>query len=88
MGQADSAQLQAFQDKFTTFAMDEEDFNTITVARLIVFELAKWINSGNYTAEVKGSLCQDLKSFGIVFVEEVLDADIERLIGEAPGSAG
>ena len=78
-GQADSAQLQAFLDKFTA-AMDE-DFNAAN-GITVVFELAKWINSGNYTAEVKAAFAELLEVFGIVFVEEVLDADIERLIEE------
>ena len=78
-GQADSDQLQAFLDKFTA-AMDE-DFNAAN-GITVVFELAKWINSGNYTAEVKVAFAKLLEVFGIVFVEEVLDADIERLIDE------
>ena len=77
--QADSAQLQALLDKFTA-AMDE-DFNAAN-GITVVFELAKWINSGNYTAEVKEAFAKLLEVFGIVFVEEVLDADIERLIEE------
>ena len=40
----------------------------------------KWINSGNYDASVKEALAAMLEVFGIVFVEEVLDADIEALI--------
>ena len=78
-GQADSNQLQAFLDKFTA-AMDE-DFNAAN-GITVVFELAKWINSGNYTAQVKAAFAKLLEVFGIVFVEEVLDADIERLIEE------
>ena len=78
-GQTDSTQLQTFLDKFTA-AMDE-DFNTAN-GITVVFELAKWINSGNYTAEVKEAFAKLLEVFGIVFVEEVLDADIERLIEE------
>ena len=78
-GQADSDQLQAFLDKFTA-AMDE-DFNAAN-GITIIFELAKWINSGNYTAEVKAAFAKLLEIFGIVFVEEILDADIERLIEE------
>ncbi|KXT68691.1 cysteine--tRNA ligase [Streptococcus cristatus] len=78
-GQADSAQLQSFLDKFTA-AMDE-DFNAAN-GITVVFELAKWINSGNYTVEVKEAFAKLLEVFGIVFVEEVLDADIERLIEE------
>ena len=78
-GQADSTQLQVFLYKFTA-AMDE-DFNTAN-SITVVFELAKWINSGNYTAEVKEAFAKLLEVFGIIFVEEVLDANIERLIEE------
>ena len=59
----------------------DEDFNAAN-GITVVFELAKWINSGNYTAEVKAAFAKLLEIFGIVFVEEVLDADIERLIEE------
>ena len=69
-GQADSDQLQVFLDKFTD-AMDE-DFNAAN-GITVVFELAKWINSGNYTAEVKAAFAELLEVFGIVFVEEVLE---------------
>ena len=46
-------ELQAFKDKFVA-AMDEDinAANGITV----VFEMAKWINSGNYDASVKEAL--------------------------------
>lgn len=59
----------------------DEDFNAAN-GITVVFELAKWINSGNYTSEVKAAFAKLLEVFGIVFVEEVLDADIERLIEE------
>ena len=61
-------------------AMDEDinAANGITV----VFELAKWINSGHYNQDVKDALTKMLEVFGVVFVEEVLDADIEVLIAE------
>ena len=42
--------------------------------------MAKWINSGNYDAAVKEALTAMLEVFGIVFVEEVLDEEIEALI--------
>ena len=66
-------------DKFIA-AMDEDinAANGITV----VFELAKWINSGHYNQDVKDALTKMLEVFGVVFVEEVLDADIEALIAE------
>ena len=46
----------------------------------VVFEMAKWINSGNYDAAVKEALAAMLEVFGVVFVEEVLDEEIETLI--------
>ena len=71
--------MQSFVDKFVA-AMDEDinAANGITV----VFELAKWINSGHYNQDVKDALTKMLEVFGVVFVEEVLDADIEALIAE------
>ena len=42
--------------------------------------MAKWINSGNYNQAVKDTFAKMLAVFGIVFEEEVLDADIEALI--------
>ncbi len=81
----DPADLQGFVDKFIA-AMDEDinAANGITV----VFELAKWINSGHYNQDVKDALTKMLEVFGVVFVEEDLDADIEALIAERQGSAG
>ena len=78
-GEVDPADLQSFVDKFIA-AMDEDinAANGITV----VFELAKWINSGHYDQDVKDALAKMLEVFGVVFVEEVLDADIEALIAE------
>ena len=75
----DPADLQGFVDKFIA-AMDEDinAANGITV----VFELAKWINSGHYNQDVKDALTKMLEVFGVVFVEEDLDADIEALIAE------
>ena len=57
----------------------DEDFNAAN-GITVVFEMAKWINSGNYDATVKKSLAAMLEVFGIFFVEEVLDAEIEALI--------
>ncbi len=57
----------------------DEDFNAAN-GITVVFEMAKWINSGNYDASVKQALADMLKIFRIVFVEEVLDAEIEDLI--------
>ena len=44
------------------------------------FDMAKWINSGNYDQVTKDTFAKMLAVFGIVFEEEVLDADIEALI--------
>ena len=76
-GTVDLTDLQVFLDKFTT-AMDE-DFNAAN-GITVVFELAKWINSGHYNQEVKSAFAELLQVFGIVFTAEVLDADIEALI--------
>ena len=57
----------------------DEDFNTAN-GITVVFEMAKWINSGNYDASVKETLAAMLEVFGVVFVEEVLDEEIEALI--------
>ncbi|TDE74417.1 cysteine--tRNA ligase [Streptococcus vicugnae] len=59
-------------------AMDN-DFNTAN-GITVVFDMAKWINSGNYTAAIKSDFEKILAVFGIVFEEEVLDTDIEALI--------
>ena len=61
-------------------AMDD-DFNTAN-GITIVFNMAKWINSGNYDADIKADFAQILAVFGIVFQEEVLDIEIEDLIAE------
>ena len=67
--------LEAFQE-----AMDD-DFNTANGVT-VLFDMAKWINSGNYDQTVKAAFEKMLQVFGIVFEEEVLDADIEKLIEE------
>ena len=61
-------------------AMDD-DFNTAN-GITVVFDMAKWINSGNYDADIKADFAQILAVFGIVFQEEVLDGEIEALIAE------
>ena len=61
-------------------AMDD-DFNTAN-GITVVFDMAKWINSGNYDADIKADFAQILSVFGIVFQEEVLDGEIEALIAE------
>ena len=77
--EADEDKVAEFQVAFTE-AMDQDinAANGITV----VFDFAKWINSGHYTAEVKEVFGAMLEVFGIVFQEEVLEADIEALIAE------
>lgn len=76
---ADEAVLADFVTRFTD-SMDDDinAANGITV----VFELAKWINTGNYTPAVKTAFAAMLEVFGIVFEEEVLDSAIEALIAE------
>ena len=76
-GTVNLTELQVFLDKFTA-AMDE-DFNAAN-GITVVPELAKWINSGHYSQEVKTAFAELLQVFGIVFTAEVLDADIEALI--------
>lgn len=75
----DMTVFQGFQDRFIE-AMDE-DFNTAN-GITVIFDLAKWINSGNYNQEIKDGFAGLLEVFGIVFEEEVLDSDIEALIAE------
>lgn len=65
----------AFQD-----AMDD-DFNTAN-GITVVFDMAKWINSGSYTEPVKSAFEKMLAVFGIIFEEEVLEVDIEALIAK------
>ena len=59
----------------------DDDFNTAN-GITVVFDMAKWINSGNYDADIKAEFAQILSVFGIVFQEEVLDGEIEALIAE------
>ena len=59
----------------------DDDFNTAN-GITVVFDMAKWINSGNYDADIKTDFAQILAVFGIVFQEEVLDGEIEALIAE------
>lgn len=74
---ADMPTFEKFVQDFTA-AMDE-DFNTAN-GITVVFELAKWINSGNYNQEIKDGFAEILQVFGIVFTEEVLGDEIEKLI--------
>ena len=77
--QVDQAELQTYLDAFQE-AMDD-DFNTANGVT-VLFDMAKWINSGHYDQTVKDAFEKMLQVFGIVFKEEVLDEDIEKLIEE------
>ncbi|MFU2205845.1 cysteine--tRNA ligase [Streptococcus pluranimalium] len=77
----DSDDFDSFKSQFVA-AMDD-DFNTAN-GITVLFDLAKWINSGHYTAIIKEEFASMLAVFGIVFQdqEEVLDTAIEALIEE------
>lgn len=77
--QADEGELATFIQRFEE-AMDD-DFNAANGVT-VLFDLAKWINSGNYTEAVKMAFARMLEVFGIVFKTEVLDEDIEVLIAQ------
>ncbi|MGT2667309.1 cysteine--tRNA ligase [Streptococcus rifensis] len=77
--QADEAELAQFIRRFQE-AMDD-DFNAANGVT-VLFDLAKWINSGNYTETVKSEFARMLDVFGIAFKTEVLDEDIEALIAQ------
>ena len=69
LGEAvDAAELAKFKADFEA-AMDD-DFNTAN-GITVVFDMAKWINSGNYD-QTKDTFAKMLAVFGIVFEEEVL----------------
>ncbi|HEP1278117.1 TPA: cysteine--tRNA ligase [Streptococcus pyogenes] len=76
---ADEQELKQFVIAFQD-AMDD-DFNTAN-GITIVFDMAKWINSGSYTEPVKSAFEKMLAVFGIIFEEEVLEVDIEALIAK------
>ncbi|HEP1519884.1 TPA: cysteine--tRNA ligase [Streptococcus pyogenes] len=76
---ADEQELKQFVIAFQD-AMDD-DFNTAN-GITVVFDMAKWINSGSYTEPVKGAFEKMLAVFGIIFEEEVLEVDIEALIAK------
>lgn len=78
-GQVEEGKWQQLVADFVQ-AMDD-DFNTAN-GITVVFDMAKWINSGNYDADIKTDFAQILAVFGIVFQEEVLDGEIEALIAE------
>ncbi|MGT2772013.1 cysteine--tRNA ligase [Streptococcus marimammalium] len=77
----DENRLNEFVTQFT-IAMDD-DFNAAN-GITVIFELAKWINSGNYNQAVKTVFSDLLGVFGIFFddEEEILDEAIEKLIRE------
>lgn len=75
----DTSRLQDFVQAFEA-AMDD-DFNTAN-ALTVLFDLAKWINSGHCTQAVKETFGQFLEIFGLVFQEEILDEEIEKLIAQ------
>lgn len=75
----DTSRLQDFVQAFEA-AMDD-DFNTAN-ALTVLFDLAKWINSGHYTQAVKETFGQFLEIFGLVFQEEILDEEVEKLIAQ------
>lgn len=68
---------QTFIDKFVE-AIDK-DFNTAN-GITIIYEFAKWINSGNYSQTVKENFAKMLDVFGIIFTDEQLDKNIEQMI--------
>ena len=73
----DLKKIQSFKDKFIESM--NEDFNSAN-AIAVIFEMAKWINSGNYNEIVKKEFTEMLTVFGIIFKEEILDKEIEDLI--------
>ncbi|HFH9658864.1 TPA: cysteine--tRNA ligase [Streptococcus pyogenes] len=76
---ADEQELKQFVIAFQD-AMDD-DFNTAN-GITVVFDMAKWINSGSYTEPVKSAFEKMLAVFGIIFEEEVFEVDIEALIAK------
>ncbi|HGK7685892.1 TPA: cysteine--tRNA ligase [Streptococcus pyogenes] len=76
---ADEQELKQFVIAFQD-AMDD-DFNTAN-GITVVFDMAKWINSGSYTEPVKSAFEKMLAVFGIIFEEEMLEVDIEALIAK------
>ncbi|AND79946.1 cysteine--tRNA ligase [Streptococcus pantholopis] len=75
--EVDTEEIERFTADFKA-AMDD-DFNAAN-GITVLFDLAKWINSGHYDQTVKETFAKMLAVFGIVFEEEVLDSEIEQLI--------
>ncbi|MBG9367816.1 cysteine--tRNA ligase [Streptococcus sp. NLN64] len=76
---ADISRLPDFVRDFEA-AMDD-DFNTAN-ALTVLFDFAKWINSGHYTEEVQTVFGQFLAIFGLIFQEDILEEEIEKLIAQ------
>ena len=57
----------------------DDDFNAAN-GITVIFDLAKWINSGHYNQAIKAAFAKMLEVFGIIFQEESLDSEIEALI--------
>ncbi|MBF0806361.1 MULTISPECIES: cysteine--tRNA ligase [unclassified Streptococcus] len=77
--EVDTSRLPDFVQAFEA-AMDD-DFNTAN-ALTVLFDLAKWINSGHYTKEVRAVFEEFLTIFGLVFQEDILEEEIEKLIAQ------
>lgn len=73
----DTTQLEKFVSLFEK-AMDD-DFNTAN-GITVLFEMSKWINSGNYNEKIKEVFEILLSIFGIYFNEENLGSEIESMI--------
>lgn len=73
----DTTQLEKFVSLFEE-AMDD-DFNTAN-GITVLFEMSKWINSGNYNEKIKEVFEILLSIFGIYFNEENLGSEIESMI--------
>lgn len=76
---ADKHRLQTFIRAFQE-AMDA-DFNAANGVT-VLFDFAKWINSGHYDVTVRAAFKEMLAIFGLVFEEEILDEAISELIAE------
>ncbi|MBF8969620.1 cysteine--tRNA ligase [Streptococcus sp. NLN76] len=76
---ADISRLPDFVRDFEA-AMDD-DFNTAN-ALTVLFDFAKWINSGHYTEEVQTVFGQFLAIFGLIFQEDILEEEIEKWIAQ------
>lgn len=76
---ADEADLKRFMTAFED-AMDD-DFNTAN-GLTVLFELAKWINSGNYSETIQEAFGEMLSVFGIVFEIDDISHEIEELIAK------